>query len=138
MIKSRVGNILVKVAVLRINSNLDGSSIESKSHTHPSHSQNSRLLTSSLSLGIDDVEKLDGIQDDFIQYQLLRFYQTTRLQYINSHIILNNRCVLQKEHTDCEIVDTHLQKGTKEHTDVWDTSSKVWTHIVLYLRGFMG
>jgi hypothetical protein len=44
---------------------------------------------------IDDVEKLDAIQDGFIRYQLLRFCQATRLQYINSHIMLNNRCVLQ-------------------------------------------
>jgi hypothetical protein len=36
MLKSRVGNILVKVASLRINISLDGSSITSKSHTHPS------------------------------------------------------------------------------------------------------
>ncbi len=52
MIKSRVGNILAKTEVLRINLNLDGESITSKSHTHPSHSQTSRLLTSSLSLGV--------------------------------------------------------------------------------------
>ena len=31
---------------------------------------------------IDDVEKLDSIQDGFIHYQVLRFCQTTRLQYI--------------------------------------------------------
>ncbi len=36
----------------RININLDGAPIASKSHTHPSHSQTSRLLTSSLSLGV--------------------------------------------------------------------------------------
>jgi hypothetical protein len=52
MIKSRVGNILAKAEDYRININLDGSSITSKSHTHPSHSQTSRLLTSSLSLGV--------------------------------------------------------------------------------------
>jgi hypothetical protein len=52
MIKSRVGNILAKASVLRINLNIDGSPIASKSHTHPSHSQTSRLLTSSLSLGV--------------------------------------------------------------------------------------
>ncbi len=52
MIKSRVGNILDKAAVLRINLNLDGSPIASKSHTHPSHSKTSRPLTSSLSLGV--------------------------------------------------------------------------------------
>ena len=52
MIKSRIGNILTKAATLRINLNLDGTPIASKSHTHPSHSQTSRLLTSSLSLGV--------------------------------------------------------------------------------------
>ncbi len=50
--KSKCGNLLVKTTVLRINLNLDGVSIASKSHTHPSHSKTSRLLTSSLSLGV--------------------------------------------------------------------------------------
>jgi hypothetical protein len=52
ILKSRVGNILAKAAALRINLNIDGSPIESKSRTHPSHSKTSRLLTSSLSLGV--------------------------------------------------------------------------------------
>ena len=52
MLKSRVSSILAKAAALRINLNLDGAPITSKSHTHPSHSQTSRLLTSSLSLGV--------------------------------------------------------------------------------------
>jgi hypothetical protein len=52
MLKSRVGNILAKAAALRINLNINGAPIASKSHTHPSHSQTSRLLTSSLSLGV--------------------------------------------------------------------------------------
>jgi hypothetical protein len=43
---------------------------------------------------IDDVEKLDAIQDGFIDYHLLRFCQGTRFQYTNSHILLPNRCVL--------------------------------------------
>ena len=47
---------------------------------------------------IDDVEKLDAIQDGFIHFQLIRFCQATRLQYINSHIMLPNRCVLQQQH----------------------------------------
>jgi hypothetical protein len=49
MLKSRVGNILAKDTVLRINLDQDRAPIASKSHTHPSHSQTSRLLTSSLS-----------------------------------------------------------------------------------------
>ena len=51
-LKSKVGHILAKAAALRINLNIDGAPIASRSHTHPSHTQNSRLLTSSLSLGV--------------------------------------------------------------------------------------
>jgi hypothetical protein len=50
--KSRVGLTLTKETSLGITLNLDGVTITSKSHTHPSHSQTSRLLTSSLSLGV--------------------------------------------------------------------------------------
>ena len=51
-LKSKIGNILAKAAALRITLNIDGVPIASKSYTHPSHSQTSRLLTSSLSLGV--------------------------------------------------------------------------------------
>jgi hypothetical protein len=51
-LKSKVGNILVKDAVLWITLNIDGTPVGSQSHTHPSHSETSRLLTSSLSLGV--------------------------------------------------------------------------------------
>ena len=82
---------------------------------------------------IDDVEKLDAIQDGFIHFQALRFCQATRLQFLNSHIMLNNRCVLQQQHVDCKIADTLLKKGTKQDTDDWDTQSKSWAHMVLHL-----
>jgi hypothetical protein len=51
-LKSRVDLTLDKETALRITLNLDGTSIISTSHTHPSHSQTSRLLTSSLSLDL--------------------------------------------------------------------------------------
>jgi hypothetical protein len=51
-LKSKVGLALAKAAALRITLNLDGAPITSRTHTHPSHSQTSRLLTSSLSLGV--------------------------------------------------------------------------------------
>ena len=51
-LKSKVGLALTKSAALRITLNLDGAPITSRTHTHPSHSQTSRLLTSSLSLGV--------------------------------------------------------------------------------------
>jgi hypothetical protein len=51
-LKTKVGSTLVKTEALRINLNIDGAPITSRTHTHPSHSQTSRLLTSSLSLGV--------------------------------------------------------------------------------------
>ena len=51
-VKSRVGLTLTKTASLRVNLNIDGEPIISRTHTHPSHSKTSHLLTSSLSLGI--------------------------------------------------------------------------------------
>jgi hypothetical protein len=69
------------------------------------------LKNAGTSMIIEDVEKLDVIEDSFIHYQLLRFCQATRLQYLNSHIILDNRCVLQEQHVDCKIADALLKKG---------------------------
>jgi hypothetical protein len=51
-LRSKIGSILAKAAALRITLNIDGAPIASRSHTHPPHSQTSRLLTSSLSLGV--------------------------------------------------------------------------------------
>ncbi len=82
---------------------------------------------------IDDVEKLDAIQDGFIHDQLIRFCQATRLQYTNSHILLRNRCVLQQEHVDCKIADALLKRGTKQHADGWDAHSKACAHMTLHL-----
>ncbi len=45
-------NILVKVVTLKITLKIDGAPLVSRSHMHPSHSQTSHLLTSSLSLGV--------------------------------------------------------------------------------------
>ena len=51
-LKSKIGSSLVEAAAMRVNLNIDGAPITSRSHTHPSHSQAYRLLTSSLSLGV--------------------------------------------------------------------------------------
>ena len=51
-LKEKVVSTLVMAATLRVNLNIDGAPITSTTHTHPSHSQTSRLLTSSLSLGV--------------------------------------------------------------------------------------
>jgi len=52
LLKYEVGNVLAKDRALRINLNTDGAPTASYTHTHPSHSQSSRLLSPSLSLGI--------------------------------------------------------------------------------------
>jgi hypothetical protein len=52
ILKSKCGSILAKAAALRTTLNLDGAPIVSSTHTHPSHFKTSRLLTSSLFLGV--------------------------------------------------------------------------------------
>ena len=44
-----------------------------------------------------------------------------------------NRCVLQQQHVDCKIADALLKKGTKQHADGWDASSKAWAHMCIHL-----
>ena len=62
-LRSKVGSTLLKVAGLRVNLNIDDTSITSRTHTHPSHSQTSRLLTSSLSLGVPVPRPTECIRD---------------------------------------------------------------------------
>ncbi len=52
---------LAKAAALRITLNFDGAPTASKSHTQPAHSQTSRLLTWSLSLGVPVLHTTQGI-----------------------------------------------------------------------------
>ncbi len=51
-LKGKTDLVLSKDTDLRITLNIDDVSIPSRSHTHPSHSQTSRLLTSSLSFNL--------------------------------------------------------------------------------------
>ena len=44
-LEAKVGSTLAKAAALRVNLNIDGAPITSRTHTHPSHSQASLLLT---------------------------------------------------------------------------------------------
>ena len=62
-LKAKVDSTLAKAAALRINLNIDGAPITSRTHTHPSHSQTSRLLTSSLSLGVPVPRATQCIRD---------------------------------------------------------------------------
>jgi hypothetical protein len=71
-IKSKVGHILVKDAVLRINLNIDGTPISSRSHTHPSHNQKSLLLTLSLSIGVPVPHATQCMRDEDVEIQSLK------------------------------------------------------------------
>ena len=62
---------------------------------------------------MEDVDKLDNIQDSFIHYQLIRFCPATRLQYINGHVLLADQNVLQ-QHVDHKIANALLKKGTRD------------------------
>ena len=62
-LKGKVGSTLAKAAALRVSLNIDGAPITSRTHTHPSHSQTSRLLTSSLSLGVPVPRPTEGMRD---------------------------------------------------------------------------
>ena len=68
---------------------------------------------------IDDVDKLDSVDDGFIHYQLLRFCQATRLQYLNGQISIRNQNSLQQQHVDRKIADALLKKGTKGAYTSW-------------------
>jgi hypothetical protein len=57
---------------------------------------------------MEDVGKLDNIQDGFIHYQLIRFCQATWLQYLNGHVQLANQNVLQQQHVDLHIASALL------------------------------
>ena len=68
---------------------------------------------------IDDIDKLDHIEDGFVHYQLLRFCQATRLQYLNSHVSLDNQQVMQQQHVDYKIAEALLKKGTNDAHQTW-------------------
>jgi hypothetical protein len=62
-LKSKVGLALGKETALRNTLNLDGTPIISRTHNHPSYSHTSRLLTSSLSLGVPVPRATQCIRD---------------------------------------------------------------------------
>ena len=64
---------------------------------------------------MEDVDKLDNIQDGFIHYQLICFCQATRLQYLDCHVQLAHQNVLQ-QHVDHHITSAllMLKKSTQE------------------------
>ena len=81
---------------------------------------------------MEDVDKLDNIQDCFIHYQLLRFCQATRLQYLNGQIQLANQQVLQQQHVDHKIANALLKKGTRDAYKKWNLQDRAWVDMRLH------
>jgi len=81
---------------------------------------------------MEDVDKLDNIQDGFIHYQLIRFCQATRLQYVNGQITLANQIVLQQQHVDHHIASALLKKGTQDAYKTWNQQDRAWVDMRLH------
>jgi len=66
-----------------------------------------------------DIDKLDPLTDGFVHYQLVRFCQATRLQYLNVHIPKYELTSYQQAHVDVKITDALLKKGTNQLSTTW-------------------
>ena len=82
---------------------------------------------------MEDVDKLDSVQDGFIHYQLLRFCQATRLQYLNGQVPIENQNHLQQQHVDHKIAEALLKKGTDNAHRDWIRQDRAWVDMVLHL-----
>jgi hypothetical protein len=80
---------------------------------------------------MEDVDKLDNIQDGFIHYQLIRFCPATRLQYLNGHIQLAHQNAIQQQHVDHKIVNALLKKGTGTNKS-WNQQDRAWVDMRLH------
>jgi hypothetical protein len=81
---------------------------------------------------IEDVDKFDDIQDGFIHYQLIRFCQATRLQYVSCQITLANQNVLQQQHVDHHIALALVKKGTRDAYKTWNQQDRAWVDMRLH------
>ena len=79
---------------------------------------------------MEDVDNLDNIQDGFIHYQLIRFCQATRLQYLNGHVQLANQNVQQ--HVDHKIANALLNQGTRDAYKTWNQQDRAWVDMHLH------
>jgi len=78
-----------------------------------------------------DIDKLDPLTDGFVHYQLVRFCQATRLQYLNAHIPKYDLTSYQQAQVDCKITDAILKKGTSQQSEQWSAQDKAWMRMRL-------
>jgi hypothetical protein len=73
-----------------------------------------------------DVDKLDNFQDGFMHYQLIRFCQATRLQYLNGYVQLVNQNALQQQHVDHKITNALLKNCTRDTYNSFNHQVRAW------------
>jgi hypothetical protein len=71
-------------------------------------------------------------------YQLLRFCQATRLQYLNGQVQLANQQVLQQQHVDHKIANALLKKGTLDDYKKWNLQDRAWVDMACTNRTTRG
>jgi hypothetical protein len=83
---------------------------------------------------MDDVDKLDNIQDDFIASTTNWCASTKlpRLQYLNAQIDLANQNVLQQHDVDWKISNALLKKGTRDAYKTWNQQDRAWDEMRLH------
>ena len=72
-------------------------------------------------------------EDGIVHYQLLRFCQATRLQYLNPHVSLDNQLVMQQQHVDYKIAEALLKKGTNNAHQTWALNHRALVDMVNHL-----
>jgi hypothetical protein len=72
-------------------------------------------------------------EDGIVHYQLLRFCQATRLQYLNPHVSLDNQLVMQQQHVDYKIAEALLKKETNNAQQTWALNRRAWVDMVIHL-----
>jgi hypothetical protein len=109
-LKTKVGNTLTKDVVLRINLNIDVSPITSKIHTLPSQSETSRLLTSSLSLGIHKSDVLRQFIKN-VSKRLVRLIEFYFVYYESIKRELKIRCIYECRCDEVWVLDPCHEMG---------------------------
>ncbi len=105
----RLGTFSVRVYItLRITLNVDDTPLPSRSHTHPSHSETSRLLTSSLSLGVPVPRTTQCMWNVYVEHSDLVFSLLSHWHSFMSFIyfplcrFIKNKRMFPPSHRPCD------------------------------------
>jgi hypothetical protein len=109
---------LAKAAALRVNLNIDGAPITSRLHTHPSHSQVSRLLNSSLSLGVPVPSTTEWIRE--CRFLNFSFYPFITPKSMYSFLSLGLVWMIHNKHHDSEKSESGHPSNYNRGHDVLD------------------